>query len=143
MLSLLAQFRGRGGAVLFSTHSMAAAEKVCDRVVMLSAGRTVFEGAMPDAAALSPHGAEVVTAEVEGLVAAARSLGGHVIPLAAGMGEAGRWRVVLPREVTHPALIRALAERGVSFFNFQPIEANLESAFWSIADTPARESRVA
>jgi len=143
MLSLLAEFRGRGGAVLFSTHSMAAAEKVCDRVVMLSAGRTVFEGAMPDAAALSPHGAEVVTAEVEGLIAAARSLGGHVMPLTAGMGEAGRWRVVLPREVTHPALIRALAEHGVPFFNFQPIEASLESAFWSIADAPMRESRVA
>jgi len=59
------------------------------------------------------------------------------------MGEAGRWRVVLPREVTHPALIRALAEHGVPFFNFQPIEASLESAFWSIADAPMRESRVA
>ena len=93
MLSLLAEFRGRGGAVLFSTHSMAAAEKVCDRVVMLSAGRTVFEGAVPDAAALAPHGAEVVTAEAEGLAAAAASVGGHVIPLAGGMGEAaaGGW----------------------------------------------------
>jgi ABC-2 type transport system ATP-binding protein len=143
MLSLLAEFRGRGGAVLFSTHSMAAAEKVCDRVVMLSAGRTVFEGAMPDAAALSPHGAEVVTADVDGLVAAARSLGGHVVPLAAGMGEAGRWRVVLPRNITHPALIRALAERGVPFFDFQPIEASLESAFWNLAEPHAPESRVA
>jgi ABC-2 type transport system ATP-binding protein len=143
MLSLLAEFRGRGGAVLFSTHSMAAAEKLCDRVVMLSAGRTVFEGALPDAAALSPHGAEVVTPEIEGLVAAARSFGGHVIPLPGGLGEAGRWRVVLPRNVTHPALIRALAEHGVPFFDFRPIEASLESAFWNLAETRPRESRVA
>lgn len=143
MLSLLAEFRGRGGAVLFSTHSMTAAEKICDRVVMLSAGRTVFEGAIPDAAALSPHGAEVVTAEVEGLLAAARSLGGYIVPLAAGMGEAGRWRVVLPRNVTHPALVRAMAERRVPFFNFQPIEASLESAFWNLAGPPTQESRVA
>ncbi len=143
MLSLLAEFRGRGGAVLFSTHSMAAAEQVCDRVVMLSAGRTVFEGAVPDAAALSPHGAEVVTAEAEGLAAAARSVGGHVIPLASGMGEAGRWRVVLPRNVTHPALVRALAEHGVPIFNFQPIEASLEGAFWQLAEPRAAESRAA
>ena len=143
MLSLLAEFRGRGGAVLFSTHSMTAAEKVCDRVVMLSAGRTVFEGALPDAAALSPHGAEVVTSEIEGLAAAARALGGHIIPLPGGLGEAGRWRVVLPRNVTHPALVRALAEYGVPFFDFRPIEASLESAFWNLAETRPRESRVA
>jgi len=133
MLSLLAEFRGRGGAVLFSTHSMTAAENVCDRVVMLSSGRTVFEGAMPDASALSPHGAEVVTADAEGLTAAARSVGGHAIPLTSGMGEAGRWRVVLPRNVTHPALVRALAEYSVPILNFQPIQANLESAFWQLA----------
>jgi ABC-2 type transport system ATP-binding protein len=59
------------------------------------------------------------------------------------MGEAGRWRVVLPRNVTHPALIRALAERGVPFFDFQPIEASLESAFWNLAEPRARESKVA
>jgi len=133
MLSLLVEFRGRGGAVLFSTHSMASAEKVCDRVVMLSEGRTVFEGAMPEASALSPYGAEIVTADGDGLAAAARSVGGQVIPLASGMGEAGRWRVVLPRHVTHPALVRALAEHRVPILNFQPIQASLESAFWQVA----------
>jgi hypothetical protein len=40
-------------------------------------------------------------------------------------------------------LIRALAERGVSFFDFRPIEASLESAFWNLAEPRARESRVA
>jgi ABC-2 type transport system ATP-binding protein len=143
MLSLLAEFRGRGGAVLFSTHSMASAEKVCDRVAILSGGCTVFEGAVPDAAALSPHGAEVVTAEAKRLAVAAESVGGHVVPLAGGIGEAGRWRVVLPRHVTHPALVRALAEHGVPFFNFQPIEPSLESAFWQLAEPRTTKSRAA
>jgi ABC-2 type transport system ATP-binding protein len=143
ILSLLAEFRGRGGAVLFSTHSMAAAESVCDRVVILSAGRTVFEGSLPDAAALSPHGAVVVTAEAGKLAAAAEAIGGYVVPMAAGIGEAGRWRVVMPREVTHPALIRALAAYEVPIFNIQSIEANLESAFWNLAETRKTESRAA
>jgi ABC-2 type transport system ATP-binding protein len=145
MLSLLVEYRGRGGAVLFSTHSMAAAEKVCDRVVMLSGGHTVFEGAMPEASALSPHGAEVITADTEGLTAAARSVGGHAIPVASGMGEAGRWRVLLPRQVTHPALIRALAEYRVPILDFQPIQAGLESAFWQLAKSPEKpaENRAA
>jgi ABC-2 type transport system ATP-binding protein len=143
MLSLLAEFRGKGGGVLFSTHSMAAAETVCDRVVMLSNGRTVFEGALPDAAALAPHGAEIVTADAKGLAAAARAVGGELVPLAAGIGEARRWRVVLPRHVTHPALVRALAELGVPILNFQPIQASLEGAFWQLAEPRRTEGRAA
>lgn len=143
MLSLLAEFRGQGRAVLFSTHSMASAETSCDRVVMLSAGRTVFEGAMPDAAALAPHGAVVVTADAEGLAVAAKSVGGEVVPLAGGIGDAGRWRVVLPRSVTHPALVRAIAAYGVPIYSFQPIQASLESAFWQLAQPQAKESRAA
>jgi ABC-2 type transport system ATP-binding protein len=127
MLSLLAEFRGRGGASLFSTHSMTAAEKICDRVVMLSAGRTVFR---------RRH------TRCRGAFAIWRRSGhggcrrawlppvrwGHVVPLAAGMGEAAVGVLCCPE--CHPsALIRAMAERGVPFFNFQPIEANL-GAFW-------------
>ena len=142
MLLLLAEYRGRGGAILFSTHSMAAAEAVCDRVVMLAAGRSVFEGAVPDAAALAPHGAIVVTTDIESLAAAAQGLGGQILPMAGAMGEATRWRVVLPRAITHPALLRALSERSVPIFAFEPIKPGLEGAFWQLAERPA-ESRAA
>jgi ABC-2 type transport system ATP-binding protein len=135
MLSLLAEFKGRGGAVLFSTHSMAAAESLCDRVVMLAAGRTVFEGTLANASALAPHGAIVVTADANGLAAATESVGGHVLPPVSAIGDAARWRVVLPPGVTHPALMRALARLAVPIFSFQPIKPGLEGAFWQLADT--------
>jgi ABC-2 type transport system ATP-binding protein len=143
LLSLLAEYRGRGCGILFSTHSMAAAESVCDRVVMLSQGRTIFEGAIPDASALAPHGAIVVTADAEGLAASARKLGGDIVPVAVTMGEAGRWRVILPRHITHPALVRALAEFGVPILAFEPIKPGLEGAFWHLAQQPSAQSRAA
>jgi len=143
LLSLLAEFRGRGGGILFSTHSMSAAETICDRVVMLSAGHTIFEGAVPDASALAPHGAIVVTADAEGLGAAGAMLGGHIVPVAGAMGEAARWCVVLPRHITHPVLIRVLAERGVPILAFEPIKAGLEGAFWHLAQHQPLESRAA
>ena len=143
LLSLLAEFRGRGGGILFSTHSMTAAEAICDRVVMLSEGRTIFEGAVLDASALAPHGAVVVTTDAEGLGAAAHALGGHIAPVAGAMGEAARWRVVLPRHITHPVLIRALAERGVPILAFEPIKPGLEGAFWHLAHHKPVERRAA
>src|SRR6185312_5933285 len=143
LLSLLAEFRARGRGILFSTHSMSAAEAICDRVVMLSGGRTIFEGAVPDASALAPHGAIIVTTDAQCLGAAARSLGGHVIPVTGATGEVARWRVVLPPEITHPALIRALSEHAVPLLAFEPIKPGLEGAFWHLAQPQAMESRAA
>jgi ABC-2 type transport system ATP-binding protein len=141
MLALFAEFRARGGAIVFSTHSMAAAESLCDRVVMLAAGRTVFEGPLAEASSRAPHGAVVVTSDAAGVIAAAEAVGGQAHPLAGASGEAGRWRVVLPRSVTHPALTRALAEHGVPIFTFQPIKPDLEGAFWDLASqAPAPET---
>jgi ABC-2 type transport system ATP-binding protein len=138
ILSLFAEFRAGGGAILFSTHSMAAAEALCDQVVILAGGRTVFEGPLDEASAGAPHGAVVVTSDAAGLSAAAAAVGGQARALSS-MSEAGRWRVILPREVTHPALMRALAERAVPIFAFEPIKADLEGAFWELA-APAPEA---
>jgi ABC-2 type transport system ATP-binding protein len=147
ILSLFAEFRASGGAILFSTHSMAAAESVCDRVAMLAGGRTVFRGTVEKAARLAPHGAVVVTADDKGLIAAAEAVGGAAEPMPARMGDARRWRILLPREVTPPALMRALADRAVPIFAFEPIREDLEGAFWTLAKrvepTPAERDEVA
>jgi ABC-2 type transport system ATP-binding protein len=143
--SLFSEFRASGGAILFSTHSMAAAQSLCDHVVILAGGRTVFEGRTDEAAAASPHGAVVVTPDDLGLARAAEAVGGVLAPMAARMGEAARWRVTLPAEVTHPALMRALADHAVLIYAFEPIKADLEGAFWGLASEapPAAERRVA
>ncbi len=75
----------------------------------------------------------VVTADDAGLIAAANAVGGAAEPLPARMGDAKRWRILLPREVTAPALMRALADRAVPIFAFEPIREDLEGAFWTLA----------
>ncbi|CAM3226463.1 ABC transporter ATP-binding protein [Asticcacaulis taihuensis] len=142
VVSLFAEFRAGGGAILFSTHAMAAAQNLCDRVVILANGRTVFEGELAEAAAASPHGAVVVTSDEAGLLTAALAVGGEARPMSSAIGEATRWRVLLPPSVTHPVLMRALAEHAVPIIAFEPIKADLESAFWQLA-APAKERQAA
>jgi ABC-2 type transport system ATP-binding protein len=139
LMSLVAEFRVSGGAVLFSTHSMAAAESICDRIVILADGRSVFEGSLNNAAALAPHGAIVVTADAAGLVSAASMIGGRAVPLGSAMAGATRWRVLLPPSVTHPVLLRSLSEHAVPLMSFQPIKADLESAFWQLVEQTSLE----
>jgi ABC-2 type transport system ATP-binding protein len=131
--SLFDEYRASGGAILFSTHAMAAAERLCDHVVIIADGCTVFEGAVADAAAKAPHGVYVTCGDDAGLLAVAAELGGTAQPFPGKIGEALRWRVLLPPQVTYPSLMRAMAERQLSVQGFEPIQADLEGAFWSLA----------
>jgi ABC-2 type transport system ATP-binding protein len=143
VLSLFAEFRAGGGAILFSTHAMAAAESLCDRVAILADGRTVFEGPVEEASGQAPHGAVVVTADAPSLLSAVAALGASAEPLAgagAGLGEARRWRVLLPVAITHPVLLGALADHGCPIFAFEPIRPDLEGAFWTLARPAAAVS---
>jgi ABC-2 type transport system ATP-binding protein len=141
VLSLFADFRHRGGAILFSTHAMAAAESLCDRVVMLDHGRVVFDGATAEASGAVPHGAVVVTSDSSRLIQAADALGGAARLMATSMDGAARWRVIVPPNVTHPVLMRALAEGAVPIIAFEPIKQDLEGAFWTLASASAQEPR--
>ncbi len=136
MLSLFAEFRTEGGAILFSTHRMAAAEDFCDRVVMLANGRTVFEGALSEVSGAGAEGAIVSTADVAGLRETLAEIGGQMRPLPSAAGEAARWRIVLPLDVTNSALSLALARHGVALNSLQPVKPDLETTFWNLAAAP-------
>jgi ABC-2 type transport system ATP-binding protein len=42
------EIRGRGTTVVFSTHDMATAERMCDRIFMIFKGRKVLDGTLED-----------------------------------------------------------------------------------------------
>jgi ABC-2 type transport system ATP-binding protein len=58
---LLRELRGRGIAVVLSSHLLSEVELVCDRVAILVGGRIVTEGAPTELA--RPRGVEVETAD--------------------------------------------------------------------------------
>jgi len=132
--SLLLEHRAAGGAVLFSTHSLALAERLCDRVVVLSHGRTVFEGAVHDAAAHAPNGAYVTLEDDAALLEVVAAMGGEANPFPSKIGSALRWRVLLPAHVPYVSLMRALAERELEVHGFEPIEPGLEGALWAFSE---------
>lgn len=141
--ALLAEHRALGGALLFSTHSMAVAERLCDEVAILADGRTVFEGSLASATGHAANGAFVVAPHEAPIPAVAEALGGKAEPMGAQIGEAVRWRVTLPAGTSHVALMRAMAERELPIFGFEPMKADLEGAFWSLAAPNPTTKRLA
>jgi ABC-2 type transport system ATP-binding protein len=53
---LLGQLRARGAAVLFSTHILEIAERMCDRVVIIAGGRVVAAGTLAELRARGGEG---------------------------------------------------------------------------------------
>src|SRR5258706_7937939 len=53
--SLIRALAARGATVLFSTHVMQHAERICDQVVLIAEGRKVFDGTVNEARAAAPR----------------------------------------------------------------------------------------
>ena len=51
---LILELRDRGVTVIFSTHVMEQAEKICDRILLINRGRKLTEGTLPEIRAQFP-----------------------------------------------------------------------------------------
>jgi ABC-2 type transport system ATP-binding protein len=106
--SVVADERRRGTTILFSTHVMAQAEELCDRVVMIHKGRKVLDESMstlrrrydPTRVLFEPLDADAdlsVLRDVPGVLSLQRSEGDVQLRLAAGTDPASVIREVAAR----------------------------------------------
>ncbi len=124
---LIRGLAARGATVLFSTHVMQHAERLCEQVVLLSKGRKVFDGGIDQARAAAPR-----RLILEGAISpeAAAALPG-LIDIACEPLEAGGLRVtgVLAPGAPAQAPLRAAFERGLDITRFELKEPHLHDAF--------------
>lgn len=119
---VLSELRAAGTTILFSTHIMEHAEKLCDRICLISRGRVLLEGEL--AALKRERGGNVFRLSATGDLARARAVPG-VVELIDGPG--GQ-RLLLAPEADAAAVLREL----VSFLavrEFRSEEPDLETLF--------------
>lgn len=117
----------RGATVLFSTHVMQHAERLCDQVVLISGGRKVFDGAVEAARGAAPRrlileGA--ISAEAAAALPGLREIACEPI----GEGQA-RVTAVLAPGAAAQAVMRAAFERNLDITRFELKEPQLHDAF--------------
>jgi ABC-2 type transport system ATP-binding protein len=119
---LILQLRDRGTTVLFSTHIMEQAEKLCDSVVLIDRGQKVLDGTIDEVKAGS--GGEVVVLETANGEVDLRAL-----PMVREVGHFGRHQEVLLAEGASPdSLLEALVGR-VSVRKFEVRRPSLHEIF--------------
>lgn len=93
----------RGATILFSTHVMAHAERLCDRLAIIAGGQRRFEGTVADARGMLPLRAHYIARDGQATVAG-------LLPADAVADGAG-WRFGVPESGAEP-LVRRLLEAG-------------------------------
>lgn len=115
---LIRDLAARGSTVIFSTHVMSHAERLCRRIVLLAGGRKVFEGTVREACATAAQ-----RLVLEGAITAdqARALPGvtAVETVAAEGGAPPRLLAELARDAQPQGALRAAFERGLDLTQFR------------------------
>ena len=112
--------RDRGATVLFSTHVMAHAERLCDRLAIIANGRRQFEGTVAEARSMLPERVRY-TPRDRGDEAAA------LLPAGAAR-DGDSWRFQLPDEGIEALLARLIAA-GHGIAGLQIERPGLHDAF--------------
>jgi len=122
--------------VLFSTHVMEHAERLCDRILLINNGRKAFEGSVQEALALAPSVAMLETDGDFDLAAALSARGFNIVADGEEHGSR-RWRARLENGSGSRQLLSACVEAGAPLTLFEPARASLHEAFVALVGDQA------
>lgn len=112
-----------GRTIIFSTHVMEHAERLCDRIILMAGGRVVFDGSTELALSKAPRRL-VIASDNAALVET-------IMPMASDISarEDGAFSVTLdPRAETH-SLLEACVNGHIRLSRFEPKPQSLHEAF--------------
>jgi len=122
--------RDRGATILFSTHVMAHAERLCDRLAIIAGGKVRFEGTVADARATLPYKAHYVPHHPNDGIRA-------LLP-ADATTEGDGWRFTMPDEGIEALLVKLIdAGYGISGLSIE--RPSLHDVFVRIVGEKALE----
>jgi ABC-2 type transport system ATP-binding protein len=131
-----------GATVIFSTHVMQHAERLCDRLLLVARGRKVFQGDQDAARAQLPTRLTLTARDDP------RSLPGVQSAQALGAAQEGwtDWTIALAPGGDAGGLLEACTGRGFALRRFDIHRASLHEVFLHLvgeADAPGADTRKA
>ena len=119
---IVREFHGKGTTVLFSTHLMDQAERLCERVCLISRSRKVLDADLKELKAAERKG--MVAVEFDG---PDRWLQGPEVAAVEAVN--GSVHVLLNEGADHQAILRRGVESGATIYRFDLVEPRLHEIF--------------
>ena len=124
----------RGATILFSTHVMEHAERLCDSIVMMARGRKVFDGTLDEAFGALGRAVLIGVSDGFDLDAALKPKGFEI-----NERSGDTWRVRLPAGMDAQDALRAAIDAGAPITSFRPEDAKLRDVFVSLVSEAEAE----
>lgn len=124
----------KGTTVLFSTHVMEHAERLCDQIVLLAAGRKIFEGNVEAALQTLPRAVRVQIGGGEDPNAVLGPLVQNIVCEDVDAEGRQNWRLELAPGKDVQDVLRACVEKGMNLTAFEPQKRHLHDVFVHLVD---------
>ncbi|NWH09113.1 MAG: ATP-binding cassette domain-containing protein [Alphaproteobacteria bacterium] len=138
---LIREMANEGRTLIFSTHVMQHAERLCDRLILIAAGEKRFDGTLGEARHLLPRRVRIagrgdlsLFSKIPGVVS--------VTPDSDDGHDHGAIVITLAEGADPQALLRAAFEGNVALERFEVREPSLHEVFVALAGDAAREAVV-
>ncbi|MCH2101566.1 MAG: ATP-binding cassette domain-containing protein [Planctomycetes bacterium] len=128
-----------GSTIIFSTHVMSHAERICDRILLIAKGRKIFDGTIAEAKKMIPNRVRLqVDATVDQL---------SILP---GVLEVGKvsddvhgdlWDLTIEEGADAQQILQTCFARGVKLRSFDHSEPTLHDVFVELVGDDAREAQ--
>ena len=121
--SMVREIAEADSTVIFSTHVMEHAERLCDRIILMAGGRKVFDGTTEEALAKAPR-RMVIGSDTDGykdkVAAFAKSLEDR---------EDGALNLILKDTAKSQDVLERCVKQKINLTRFEPKQATLHEAF--------------
>ena len=130
----------RGATILFSTHVMEHAERLCDSIVMMAGGKKVFDGNLEQAYQILDGGARLGARDGFDVGAALAETDFNLERLEDDDSGTVWWHAALTQGQNAQDLLRVAIEKGVPVTGIMPDEARLRDVFVKLAGPKAAKA---
>ncbi|MFT4862422.1 MAG: ABC-2 type transport system ATP-binding protein [Pseudohongiellaceae bacterium] len=130
---LITDMASNGQTVIFSTHVMQHAERLCDRILLISKGKKIFDGTVAQARATIPRR---VLISSESDISPLQQLSG-VQDITAT--EHNQWRIDISKDVNPQHILEFCANAKIAIRGFEFSESSLHDVFVNLVGDDAKE----
>ncbi len=136
MEEVIRDMSAAGATIVFSTHVMSHAERICDRILLIAKGQKIFDGSIPEAKAVMPRRVLVEGDELQQLeqleaVATCRRPDEELPDL---------WEFLLRDGADPQDLLEACFERRLRIRRFDRRDPDLHEVFVHLVGPEAKEA---
>lgn len=130
---IVREIASRDRTIIFSTHVMEHAERLCDRIILMASGRKVFDGTTEDALAQAPKRV-ILASQMDGLAELVEPFADTVETRPDG----DLSLTLKPGAQAHDILERSVAQ-NLRLSKYEPIRPTLHEAFVTLVGDDVRQ----